>query len=80
MYVLSYFINISNVKFRCGKYEVPINHILDCNKGINALFHYRITEISIVDKYNMKRYKKKRIFLIIIHACFTAVMGPASER
>ena len=38
------------------------------------------TKISIVDMNNMNKYKKQRIVFVIMYACFTAVMGLASER
>ena len=39
-----------------------------------------ITKVIIVDMNNMKMYKKQRIVFAIMYACFTAVMGLASER
>ena len=37
------------------------------------------SKISILDINNMKTYKKQRIVFAIMYACFTAIMGLASE-
>ena len=46
----------------------------------NMKYRCTYTKISILDTNNMKKYKKKRIVFAIMYACFTVVMGLASER